>query len=350
MATQLVLNAALGGVSSFMIAPIGVTILHLELQRRFGVTLGTYTQACKCVLARCAPEAASLVVCLTVALVLRSLGDTEIITDPVEQRVWEQIKLDWPVLLGADTLLGLQAMLRLVMFFSVVRHTVANMASAFGQSAAMLTLGAMVARMAVAAQTKSYTLDGPLGGAMPEMCIAGAAVLLLTFLGLSDIRKVPVAAMATASGAAYVAANNYMNLAENRTTDSLFILAHMLECFASFAYLARTVMIHCGPKRAKEGAATGFVHLLMPVQQGLAAYYFLTALEPSPNIIGAGRPLCVLAIANLAQLGAYLCAAAFFLAERACSGFSSDEGTVREDDSSRAALAIEGPQTGFVDL
>merc|ERR1712224_822958 len=54
-------------------------------------------------------------------------------------------------------------------------------------------------------------------------------------------------------------------------------------------------------------------HILMTLQQALSAYYFLTAFEPHPSLVGRGRPFCVLAGGNLLQLGAYLLAAALFV-------------------------------------
>merc|ERR1719217_113669 len=57
----------------------------------------------------------------------------------------------------------------------------------------------------------------------------------------------------------------------------------------------------------------GFMHILMTLQQALSAYYFLTAFEPHPSLVGRGRPFCVLAGGNLLQLGAYLLAAALFV-------------------------------------
>merc|ERR1712232_456820 len=64
----------------------------------------------------------------------------------------------------------------------------------------------------------------------------------------------------------------------------------------------------------KRGASAGFMHLVMPFQAALAAYYFLTAFEPHPGLVGAGRPFCLLAWGNLLQLGAYIASAAFFIA------------------------------------
>merc|ERR1711957_333172 len=52
----------------------------------------------------------------------------------------------------------------------------------------------------------------------------------------------------------------------------------------------------------------------MPVQAALGAYFFLTAFEPHPSLVGSGRPFCLLVWSNLLQLGAYLIAAAFFVA------------------------------------
>jgi len=102
--------------------------------------------------------------------------------------------------------------------------------------------------------------------------------------------------------------------------DQLAYLLDCLELVASMAFLVSTIRRHV--KEKTTGISTtrsywdGFVYLLMPAQQALAAYYFLsTAFEPSPSLVGQGRPFCLLTIGNLLQLMFYLTALAFYLAD-----------------------------------
>jgi len=90
-----------------------------------------------------------------------------------------------------------------------------------------------------------------------------------------------------------------------------------MEMFAAFAFMVNTIVAVCGPREKMRGAAAGFMQLVMPCQAALSAYYFMPsvgAFNPNPNLVGGGRPFCLLVWANLFQLMAYLCSAAFFVA------------------------------------
>lgn len=93
-------------------------------------------RSCAAVVYRCAPEVAGLSVVLLLALLLRLRGDTEVMEDAASQQVWEQIKVEWPILMGADTLLNLQAMLRLlVLLFVSVRAEISGRSPLSGLAA-----------------------------------------------------------------------------------------------------------------------------------------------------------------------------------------------------------------------
>merc|ERR1719499_843312 len=100
-------------------------------------------------------------------------------------------------------------------------------------------------------------------------------------------------------------------LSGDTTSDALFTLAHSLDLLAGCTYLVRTVLID----RCPRDVSVGFTHLLMPIQQGLAAYYFWQAFSYVPELVGAGLPFEVLQVGNTICFGAYLAAAALYTAE-----------------------------------
>lgn len=177
-------------------------------------------------------------------------------------------------------------------------------------------------------------LDGPLGGSVPiwvemtsvpVLAAVNAKVACGTSAGVTSIARPAIAV----GWAMWFASRNYLNLSGRERggdfqNDQLFIFAHCLELVASIAFLAST--IHRSVKEKNTGSRTnrsywdGFVYLLLPAQQALAAYYFLTAFEPSPSLVGQGRPFCLLTIGNLLQLMFYLTALAFYLADCLLNG------------------------------
>jgi len=300
-------------------ASAAAVFMRLELHTQLpGGSRRDYVQSCKRVLSRCIPEASSLTACLAFAVCLRMSGDTTINQTPQEAQVWEQIKRDWPILMGADTLLGLQAMLRLVLVSSVAKRVLGGIEGPGPLSGlpSILAFGGATARAALAARDRSYILDGPLGGDL-AIAVEMAAVPLLAAISLPAMKNASVAAKATALSALalWIASNNHLNLARNPDVDQLFTLAHVFEIFAAVAFLCQAVCAYSGITKVKTTAAQGYVYLMMPAQQALAAYYFLTAFEPSPKLVGKGRPFCLLILGGLLMLAVYLSAVAFYLAE-----------------------------------
>lgn len=311
------LGLPVGAVEAFFFAAVAVVVLRLELQRRAGTgpNLGSrqggwYAESCKRLLKECAPEAAGLLTCLTLAAALRARGDTQGASES-EAEAWAQITAEWPLLLTADTLLSLQAMLRLVVLVSVVLRAGCEAAVPLAGEATALWLFAGLARAGVLARTAVYMLDGPLGGVLPAACEVAVLPILLV-LSKGALRRAPFTLALVLAAAVSFSSRNYLGLTDGDWhSDSLFILAHGLDCLAAFAYLLRTVLIDGGSK----GVSAGFTHLLMPVQAGLSAYYFLQAFSQVPELVGAGAPFETLQIANTATLGAYLGASALFFAE-----------------------------------
>lgn len=328
-----------------------------ELRTRFGLEEVCVKSLCLRTLCQSWPETLALLVIFSFALLLRLIINPDIgvdMSNPVEMQAWTQIKREWPVLLGAETLISLQGMLRLLVWaivairLSVGRisrpeistgQTVKEMTSSgiskvcefapLAGSAAVLSLGAATARTAVyqhAQHTHDYNLVGPLGGALPVL-VEAAAVPLLTAIATKLAGSGSLIGSAIFVGlASLLASSNYFNFSALKTSgdytyDKLFILAHCLELLASIIFVSNTVRktlreSNCEEaKNRKRSAWDGFVHLMLPCQQALSAYFWLTAVQPRHEFVGAGRPWCLVTIGSLIQLAAYLCAFAFHLAQ-----------------------------------
>jgi len=275
------------------------------------------------------PDIGGVTLIVSVAVFLRFFNavSPSQYADPVDQQLWATIIQEWPILNGADTLLGFQAMLRLFMYLAIVLRTCSKWGkssksdseeeSPISGMSAMFTLAGIIARVTLSTSTMNYEVDGPLGGNLPVACEM-AMVPLMTMLALKTAKKMPAAVVAAAiSAATWLASQHYLNFAENPSIDRLYTLAHVLEILASLAFLSATVYNFFGPKRKGSFTASAiFTYIIIAVQQGLAAYYFLNAWDAETwrSITGAGRPACILLAGSLMALGAYLVAAAMFLA------------------------------------
>lgn len=322
-------QALIGGAAIF-------TCLGIELPRRVAnvrveaLTLRQSVRSAATIVCGCGPEVLGFMTVMLIGLALRLRGDTEVMTDPAYQKAWEQIKVEWPILMGADTLLNLQAMLRLlVLLFVGMRAKMSGRSPLCGLPALLFGAAALTRGM-MNTQTDAYRLEGPLslGGDLPVACeVAGVA--FWAALGKSGLRKNPVAAATMTATGVWFASHHYLNLAKNAATDQLFIQAHVLELLGAFAYVARAISLALGgededgeessndsPRPPKRdfwtNAFIGFMHMVMTLQQGFSAYYFLTAFEPHASLVGRGRPFCVLCIGNLLAFGAFVLAAVFW--------------------------------------
>jgi len=141
--------------------------------------------------------------------------------DPVDQQLWANIIKDWPILNGADTLLGFQAMLRLFMYLAIVLRTYSKWGkpaqsdgeeeSPISGMSAMLALAGMIARVTLITSTTNYELDGPLGASLPVACEM-AMVPLMTTLAFKTGKKMSAVAVSAAVGiATWWASHHYLN-------------------------------------------------------------------------------------------------------------------------------------------
>lgn len=252
--------------------------------------------------------------CLTLAAALRVRGDTG---TPIDAEAWASIKEQWPLLLTADTLLSLQAMLRLVVVVSVMIRAGGGGPTPLSEEAAALWFAGGAARVACLCQSSVYKLDGPLGGYLPQACEV-AILLPLLSLAMGAFRRVPLATMQVMAGTVAFAYRNRLCLADDRYADTFFMAAHCFDFFASFTYLLRTLLIDNGGRKVNIGV--GFTHIVLAIQQALSAYYFLQAFDAVPELVGSGMPFEVLQIGNTMQLGIYCGAATLYLAD----SFTSD--------------------------
>jgi len=311
----------IGMVETICCVVVGMLVLRIELQRRAatGPTFSSregsgYAESCKRILQHCAPEAAGVIACLTLAAILRARGDGSF--GPDDDDTWAQIKAQWPILMTADSVLSLQAMLRLLVLLSCVLRAGGGgeLPVPLGDETAMLWLGAGLARVALLARTNVYMLEGPLGGNLPVAC--EVAVLPLLFaLSRGSLAKAPLTSVLTCAAVAILASRNHLNIAKDPMSDGLFIAAHGLDVLAAFAYLLRTLLMDVGSSGYRGNVSIGFAHLLMPVQQCLATYYFVQAFAAETTLVGSGKPFAVLQIGGIIQLGFYLGAAAVYVAD-----------------------------------
>jgi len=263
-----------------------------------------------------APETMGLLVCLGLAGALRIRGSvdlTSLTTDP-HMAALAQVAQEWPILLTADTLLSLQAMLRVcVLASSVLRR--GGGPSLLTQEAAVISCGAALARVVLVARSDVYMLDGPLGGHLPTACeVASLALLLILCRGI-HLRNM-IESVLTLAIAAWIAYSNRLILANDTLTDGLFIFATVAELLAAFAYLCRAVFPDIKANgSSKDSVALRFAHIIMPVQACLSAYFFLRAFEVNAQFVAAGHPFEILQWGCFAQVGAYAGAALLHWAE-----------------------------------
>lgn len=352
-----------------------IAVLCIEVPRSLGIVdvqPRDVLEGCRRFMSYCAPEAIGLATVFLVAVGLRLRGDLKVPTTPLAMEIWTEIKEEWPVLMGADTLLNLQSMLRFLIFAcaayrarvfpllpadknkSVPDERRSNGGSAIvspvsGIGAALFVCG-MLARAQASSRSDSYRLEGPLGlgGDLSVFCDLCSVPLLLAlaFTSLRPKSGSPVLLAMAIGFAIWVSSQNHLNLSKDPSTDSLFTLTYVTDCFAALAFLHRAIMQSFENQHSERGHTfIAFVHVVMAFQQALSAYYFLTAFEPSPKVVGAGQPFCVLIWSNVLSLGAYFFAAALYFGGLFADGPGASN-SIRTD-TGRASLGDASPTTAI---
>lgn len=229
---------------------------------------------------------------------------------------WQDVQHEWPILMTADTLLGLQAMLRFVLVLSAsFRHTSSAMCPFEGEPAVFFLFASLTRMLLLALSPREvYHLDGPLGGTTYVAFEAVACVLLLPF-GWRMVRScsrqlivLPILIL----GQIFIASRNHFSLAgpDLRHLDILFSLVMLLEMWAGITFLYRSS--HSGTCESAE-AFSSFAHIILPIQQSLPTYFLLVAFAPpfhsEPSLVGQGRPFELLQSVGLAQVAMFLIAA-----------------------------------------
>lgn len=252
------------------------------------------------------PEAISVLTVLLVAVSLRLHGHNTHFDDPIRQQRWEIDSKEWPVLIGADTLLCLQTLLRLAVLVPLLIRGCTS-SPLYGECAALWLLGGFARFYLFVASGSggAYTLDGPLGGITPFL-FESACVPILLGLAWNAIRTRPLQLTAAAAAAAVsVSLQNYLRLEGGGVADQLFMLANVCDLEASIAYVLNTILV----ENSFEISAS-FVHIMMPIQAAAAAYYFEMVFKYDKAAAqAAGSPIALFRIGAMMQLCIYSVAA-----------------------------------------
>jgi len=298
-----------------LIPLLAIIVWAIEYKRRAQPT--TDSEFGKHLIRQLIPEMAGLTVLsgLVVVLLVCHREDHEFKGD----EAWSDVKKEWPLLMTADTLIGLQAMLRLVFLLSAsLRRSGAQLSPLDGEPAALFLLAALSRVILLALSPRDvYRLDGPLGGDM-NVAVEVTACLLLLPLGYRMLQKgfcrvaglLLVVLLLAAS-----AKHNHFALADSSLShlDMLFSLVMLLEMVAGVAFYVRSARVKGS---YAWDAFTGFAHFMLPLQQALPAYFLLVAFAPpfkvEPSLVGQGRPFELLQAGGLVQVFMYMLAAALY--------------------------------------
>jgi len=274
-------------------------VVGLEMRRC------SQTLAIKRTLMKYMPEAVGFVILALIAGILRIKGPSG---EPLDDNAWEEIVSAWPWLMTADTLLGLQAMLRFLLFNSALLR-LSNTGCSLAMGASVLFLFAISIRAGLFWYCPAYRLDGPVGGSVAASFEHAALIPLVALVFCSGTWNLKAAflTIAATAAAASVAWYHHFRLAEDFYADTAFIFVHCLETLAAMAHL-----VQAGNVALASGGC--IVALGLPAQQVLSAYYFLEAFEPMPSLVGIGRPFEVMWVTGIAQLGIFLLSGAVYLA------------------------------------
>jgi len=211
----------------------------------------------------------------------------------------------WPVLMTADTLLGLQSLLRLPLLLSVLlRSPTPGAKGPLTGIPIFLICASTLCRVSCLAYDPVFWLFGPVGGNV-NLASEVAALLVLLWLSMGALSTTNMTALVwSLCLAGGVAARHEIQITENTMMNAVFVMAQLIDLLAAGAHLVHTMKSDGGPR----GGATSFVHFLLPLQQSLCAYFYLEGFEEIPELVLHGCPFKVLQITTSVSLGLYLMA------------------------------------------
>ncbi|CAE7203573.1 HERC1 [Symbiodinium sp. CCMP2592] len=304
----------------FSAAVAGVALTVWLVERQLAGTPSVFFNE----LRRLAPELLALTFCLLLASGLIFCGQHnggEAIPKQ-DEGLWKDINAEWPILKTADTLLGLQAMLRLVLLSSaVLRGGDQKDSSAFALEPATFMLAAAVTRavLLLLSPWDVYHLDGPLGGAL-NLGAELVAVPLLIWLarGMLSAGWARLASLAIASTAVLaVALSQRLALADpgSEYLDVLFSFSMLLDLAGAAWFLIRC----CALGSNARSSFMAYAVFALPAQELLVAIFMLSSWGEAPfqevtALVGSGRPFLVLQASAIAEVGLYLASAVVFTA------------------------------------
>ncbi|CAE8621554.1 unnamed protein product, partial [Polarella glacialis] len=210
------------------------------------------------------------------------------------------------ILSTADSLFALQAMLRLVLVLSAVlrpsgsRGTVD--ASPMTGSTALFYLLAGIIRVTLLIVSPDHGLEGPLSGPVYlAFEVASLLPLMKLALGSSSSKDIPWRPAAVAvkvlcwaaavTAAAVVSSQHQILLSGDKMLDGAFTMVNLLELVAAVICLFSTVLAGGG---GAKGSFSSFAHIVLPIQQVLPMYFYLTAFDASLDDASLGHPLVLM--------------------------------------------------------
>mmetsp|Transcript_13125 Transcript_13125/g.29871 ORF Transcript_13125/g.29871 Transcript_13125/m.29871 type:complete len:349 (-) Transcript_13125:48-1094(-) len=307
----------------FPLLLLAAAVWRLDRQHRNGGALEPLVPGAGRLLQQLSPELLGLlVVGVVVSIAVVAGGNAgQGPTSDDQEAVWGHIRNEWQLLMTADTLLAMQAILRLLLLCSAAARRAEYEASALSGEPTALFLFAGAARcvLLVLSPRDVYHLDGPLGGyvyaAVEVATFALLLVLARSMLCVGTTRMTSVLVLAIVAG--LLSESNHYAVADpaDAYLDQLFSFAQVVDAMAAGCFFVRTLLLSSA--YTKDPFAT-FAHLLLPVQQFLAMYFLLTwvasPFEVVPALVGAGYPFEVLQMSSIAAVGVYIFAASMHLA------------------------------------
>jgi len=309
-------------VASLPLLTVALAVWLVEMRKR-----GTSTATGKSNwIQNCAAELVAFATCSSLIITLIIRGEHLGAPIPEGNKEWAEITNEWPTLMTADTLLGAQALLRVVFLASAALRAGPQSAMPLTPEPAAFMLFAQLARAAllILSPLDCYHIDGPLGGKL-NIVAEFAAIPLLLYLssgmvqrGLQNWSLLVVGLLVSGTAATF----NQLNMADPKEVplhlDELWSGIHMLECCGAASFLVLTICMSDEARKMRNEAFANIAHLFLPVQQILAAFFLLTAFQsPSdppltipPALVRVGYPFHLLWISSCASVGFYLFAGA----------------------------------------